>query len=320
MHNTRIELSVVVPMYNAEKYITECLDSVINQDLDKDKYEIIVVNDGSHDAGPSIVKSYVKDNNFIKMISQENHGLSVARNTGINNACGDYVLFLDADDWLKENCFSEIIARCKDYNLDVLRISAANVIDGTIHKRYNLDSSLVVEGKDFFNNETEVCAPFSICKRELLNKFELRFFPGIFHEDGEFTPRLYYYAKRVGFVDDIFYFVRQTPNSITRSINIKKPLDLLVVMRRLHDFSLSIENAPAYLDDKISSAMNQSMTQGLVMPRDCQRKINDEIAKNKDLYFHLCKSKLLKYRIEGYLLRLFPNAPLTVFKLLRLIH
>lgn len=320
MHRGNVFLSVVVPMYNAGEYISACIESIISQDIPTDNYEIIVVNDGSTDNGLGIVQSYSEKYSFIRIITQKNQGLSVARNTGIDNSWGDYIMFLDSDDWIKTNCFSEIKTHCIEDKLDVLRIGAANVLGTEIHKRYNLDNTLLIKGRSFFDNNTEVCAPFSICRRQLLLDHNLRFFPGIYHEDGEFTPRLYYYAERVGFLDDIIYYVRQTPNSITRSINIKKPLDLLVVMRRLHQFSISLSDAPSYFDDKISSALNQAMTQALLMPESSQNTINKAIIENKDLYYHLVKSKLLRYKIEGLLLRAFPNRPLAVFKTLRHIH
>ena len=113
-------LSVIIPVYNVEKYIEKCILSVVNNNLQINEYEIIVIDDESPDNSVSIVRSMLKIHPQIKLISQKNKGLGGARNTGVLNASGEYVLFLDADDYLKENALKNVITFASENKLDIL--------------------------------------------------------------------------------------------------------------------------------------------------------------------------------------------------------
>ena len=102
-----MKLSIIIPAYNTEKYIKQCIDSVIN--IRNIENEIIVVNDGSTDRTKDILKEYTENNDRIKVITQENQGASAARNTGIKASKGDYIYFLDSDDWIDTVSFEKII-------------------------------------------------------------------------------------------------------------------------------------------------------------------------------------------------------------------
>lgn len=97
-----MKLSIIVPMYNVEQYIEKCLKSLLNQDLSRDDYEILIINDGSKDRSKHIVNEYMKNNKNIRMINQKNGGQSKARNTGIDNAKGEYLFFVDSDDYIED--------------------------------------------------------------------------------------------------------------------------------------------------------------------------------------------------------------------------
>ena len=101
-------LSIVVPVYNAETYIKQCLDSLLEQDTEQEKYEIICINDGSTDDSLRILEEYAKKYDNIRLIDKQNEGVSVARNLGLEKACGKYVWFVDADDFIKPNCLKMI--------------------------------------------------------------------------------------------------------------------------------------------------------------------------------------------------------------------
>ena len=115
---SNVKVSVIVPVYNVEKYLKDCLNSVINQTLED--IEIICVNDGSTDNSLAILEDYAKKDSRIKIINQKNKGLSGARNTGMKHVQGEYILFLDSDDWLKEDALSELYWSHLDDNLDML--------------------------------------------------------------------------------------------------------------------------------------------------------------------------------------------------------
>lgn len=122
-------LSVVVPLYNTEKYVSKCLDSLLNQGLDTEQYEIIVVNDGSTDKGPEIVQSYCDRYKNIRLISQENAGVSVARNRGIKEAHGEYIHFVDSDDYMEPGAYSHIFYTLLNGSLeyDIIKFHATTV-------------------------------------------------------------------------------------------------------------------------------------------------------------------------------------------------
>ena len=127
-----MKLSIIIPVYNVEKYVEKCLRSCAEQDLPSDEYEIIVVNDGTKDSSLEIVERVAKDYSNIAIISQENAGLSAARNKGLSLAKGEYIWFIDSDDWIEKNCLQKIIRKCFEDGLDVLGICAANVVNDYI--------------------------------------------------------------------------------------------------------------------------------------------------------------------------------------------
>ena len=130
-----MQLSIIIPAYNAEHYLGECLDSCLNQDLPVEDYEIIVVNDGSADATLEVAEKWAGLHNNIKVLSQENQGPSIARNKAIDIAQGKFIMFIDSDDYIVENCLKTLTTRCIEEDLDMLRFCAANVIDGKAVRR-----------------------------------------------------------------------------------------------------------------------------------------------------------------------------------------
>ena len=115
-------LSIIVSVYNAEKYLETCLESLLNQDIDKSMYEIICVNDGSTDGSFAILKEYEKQYDNVVLIDKENEGVSIARNIGLEKARGDYVWFIDADDWVARQCFGIIKQEIEKYDPSVVQI------------------------------------------------------------------------------------------------------------------------------------------------------------------------------------------------------
>ena len=126
-----MDLSIIIPVYNVEKYIEKCLLSCIKQDISYEDYEIVVVNDGSPDNSITIVERIAKDYSNIRIINQENQGLSGARNTGMKHAKGNYIWFVDSDDYIEENCLGRIVSYLNG-DLDILQLQYRHVFeDGT---------------------------------------------------------------------------------------------------------------------------------------------------------------------------------------------
>lgn len=227
-----MKLSIIVPVYNVVDYLPKCLDSLLVQDLPQNEYEIIVVNDGSTDNSGDIAQKYADKYANITLINQTNQGLSGARNTGIKHAKGDYIQFVDSDDYLEKNVLGELLKQVENDNLDVLRFKYQNVrIDNEskeydIFKPYKSDSFLfdnyspcVTDGVTFLNKRfgTACYAWAFILRREILNNCIFK--QGIYFEDTEWTPRMILKAERIASSDTIVYNYLMREGSITKAVN-----------------------------------------------------------------------------------------------------
>jgi len=317
-----IKISLIIPVYNVEKYLEKCLNSCVNQDISDEEYEIIIINDGTRDGSLIIALDFEQKYKNIKVYSQENQGLSAARNKGLSLAKGEYVWFIDSDDWIEENCLKSITDKCFKENLDALAIAAANVIDGKNERRFNFNTSGVYRGKDVLREGImSVCAPFTIYNRNFLLKNNLFFKEGIFHEDSEFTPRAYYFLNRISFLNDIYYFVRQNPSSITRTPNPKKAFDCITVAKSLSCFAENVDiDLKTKYDNLISMNINNSLFNTFEMSEEKINELNLFIYKNRFLFKHLLASSILKYKLEGVLFYIWQKKTVQVYQNLQKLN
>ena len=197
-----MKLSIIVPVYGVANYLCKCVDSLLVQDIED--YEIILVDDGSPDECPKICEEYAEKYTNIKAIHQENMGLSEARNTGNRAAQGDYIMYVDSDDYLQPNVLDALMQQIEHDQLDVLRFRYQNVRESeevfAPYKdmtSYNDYSSTPTDGLTFLNERmgTQCYAVQFIIRRELA-LLEL-FTPGIYFEDTDWTPRMLLRAERV---------------------------------------------------------------------------------------------------------------------------
>lgn len=307
-------------MYKVEVFLEKCLTSCVNQDLSETDYEIICVNDGSPDRSSEIAREFAKQYSNIKVVDRENGGLSAARNTGLRNAHGEYIFFLDSDDWIKENCIGNLYKKCKDNELDMLRICAANMMGDEPQRRFAYsDESSVVAGKEILRKGIAFCAPFSIYRRQFLLDNNLWFYEGIYHEDNEFTPRAFFKAERVGSWNEVIYFVYQNPNSITRSYNPKKAFDCIKVMQSLHDFQEQEDpgknNAFNYV---ITGTLNAALHEAVEFDKETKAAFSEALYSHKYFYNHLFNTGHIIYTIEGILMKVLPKHPIFVYKFMNL--
>lgn len=317
-----ILLSIIIPVYNVELFVEKCIRSCETQDINKDEYEIIVVNDGSTDNSLNIVNDLARRFPNIRVFSQSNAGLSAARNKGIQNARGDYIMFVDSDDWIAEKCLGKICSKLKIEQPDALAICAANVKgDGMIERRQAYADVTPMSGYELLKKGVSPCAPFAIWSAKFFKKYELSFFEGIFHEDSEFTPRAYYLADKVSFVNDIIYYVFQNPNSITRTPNPKRAFDLVnVVCTHLSKFCKSIvrkEHRPVFYN-LIALYLNNALAYICMADKRQQKLLDDAIFLNEHLILDMQNASSIKYRLEVFLFRVFPKHYVRIYKLLKL--
>lgn len=233
--------SVIIPVYNVESYLETCLKSVINQSFSD--WEAICVNDGSTDGSADILNEYAARESRLKVISQPNGGLSAARNAGIKAAEGEYVLFLDSDDWLEDNALEVLSSNLSGE--DMLCFSGRRFFEetGEFHPADQLAEKTYESGMCYYNENALlhrdfafVCVVLRIYKREFLSCHSLQFKEGIFHEDNLFTPLACYYAGKVKVINECLYDYRVRSNSITTTVNVKRLRDLLETSNSLAAF------------------------------------------------------------------------------------
>lgn len=232
--NTDLKISVVIAIYNIEKYLPQCIDSVLQQSYNN--IEVILVDDGSKDNSPFICDNYALRDKRVIVIHQKNGGLSEARNSGVKRASGDYIMFLDGDDfWDNVHAIERLVGRILITKADVLNFS---------YKKYFEDTGKEVpyfkeiEPMPVTCNDKEkqlqyltkknlyiASACNKLIKRNLFND-DLMFRAGIFSEDVEWCARLLLYGKSFDFVCENFYAYRQRSDSIRHTINEKKCMDL----------------------------------------------------------------------------------------------
>lgn len=219
----KIKVSIIVPIFNTEPYLKECLDSLVSQTLSD--IEIICVDDGSRDGSFSIIKDYSRKYSNIKIKRHlQNKGQAEARNTGLEMATGKYVMFVDSDDYVKNKSVCEcLIEMAEEYKTDIIYYAYERLeLDGTNSLKLNSSNKEVQSGINLFcttteeyRNRIEPCCHFY--RRDFLYENNIRFLPKIFHEDDLF----YYYtamaAQRVIEINEVLYVYRQREGSTMHS-------------------------------------------------------------------------------------------------------
>ena len=221
MENGKLKISVVVPIYNVEAQIKICVDSIINQTYKN--IEIILVDDGSPDSCPMICDDYANLDSRIKVIHKLNGGLSDARNAGIKVATGDYILFVDSDDYIELNsCERFVNTVMKDYP-DMIVGEAIKVFSDKVeHLRHtNLLENKIYTGNEVLKlciqkNQMQAPSVLNLYKKSFIYENSLFFKKGILHEDMEYMPRIFLRAKKVKYLKGYFYNYILREDSITQ--------------------------------------------------------------------------------------------------------
>ena len=236
-----IVLSLIIPVYKVENYIAVCLNSILSQPSIKEgNIELIIVNDGSPDNSMSIVEDLIKDKPCITVINQQNQGLSVARNTGLSHAKGEYVWFIDSDDWLLPNAIDDVLAYIdKHPEIPVFSTILERHVekDNKIEQEY-FPTKKELTGKEYLQlRYKQGASQRFIFKKAFLEKYNLSFYPGILHEDGLFGYQMLYWADKIRILERPVYAYRiRQEGSIMTSISIRTPKDMLFIHQQLIKF------------------------------------------------------------------------------------
>lgn len=221
------KVSVIIPVYNVENYLRKCLNSLVNQTL-KD-IEIIVVNDGTLDNSQEIIDEYVKKYpKKVVSIIQENGGQGAARNTGLLHAKGEYIGYIDSDDYVEENMYEELYKKAKEEDSDIV-ICGNNVVK----ENYEFLSKEDVD-KEFLLGKMAVWN--KIYKKNIIVDNKIQFRSKVWYEDLDFTMKVYFSSKKISYVDKPLYNYLLREGSTMNNNNIKRNLELIEAFDSLIDY------------------------------------------------------------------------------------
>ncbi len=238
------KISAILPAYNVEKYLGQCIDSILSQNVD---CEIIVINDGSQDNTLQVANEYAETYDNITVLTQENSGQSVARNRGIEIAKGEYLLLLDSDDFLIDNTLDSLYKICKQNNLDYIKTAWITFHEKTLKEVKTIPTissmNKVISSKDFFLQSIKGgynCVIWNgIIKREFLQKIKIKYLEGVQYEDNTFALQLYLSDcnAKVMQTDGCFLKVRLHEGTTTSSKpKLKKINDIIYNVNKMNEF------------------------------------------------------------------------------------
>ena len=285
-----VDISIIVPIYNASKYLKKCLDSLVNQT--KKELEFILINDGSTDDSESIIKSYSDDR--IKYFKRSNHGIGKTRNFGINNASGKYIMFLDSDDYLEENACEVLYKKIEKEKLDVV-----------VCDFYRVDSNSKEEEKIISFKNTKLknnpnlllninLAPWNkIYRSDLLKDNNINFIEDLKYEDAPFVALALLKSKKIGKVDKplINYTIHDSSETTLRD---KRVFDIIKIVDIIRNY---------FKEDDWSREVVDTLTIKILVNYNIQQRyIKDKTIRNEfiDKTFSYFEKNIPNYKSNIY--------------------
>ena len=283
------DISIIVPIYNAEKYIKKCLDSIINQT--KKEIEIILVNDGSTDNTENIIKEY-KDKR-IKYFKNNNHGIGYTRNFGIDKSTSKYIMFLDSDDYLDKTACEELFKKAEKDNLDIVISDFYKVYEDRVEeiKLPSFEDSSLKENPDIL---TEYLNPWAkLYNSKLVKDNNIKFVEDLKYEDAPFVIEALDKAKKIGKVNKPLNYYVIHGNSET-TVRDRKCFDILQIVDKIRKYTKNKE----YLKDKIDKLTVRILTNYTIQQRNQKsKKIGLEFI---DKAFDYLKKEVPDYKNNKY--------------------
>ncbi|WP_305084272.1 glycosyltransferase family 2 protein [uncultured Faecalibaculum sp.] len=316
-------ISVIIPVYNVENYLEECLLSVKNQSYQN--LEIILVNDGSTDASPEICKEFAKSDNRIRLINKVNGGLSDARNVGITTSTGEWITFVDSDDTVSIDYCSSMLDAARRNDSDLVIGGVKKFFDDSCEiekdcarttKCYSSHDALI----DYYYRKLPGYACGSLVKREIIE--DLRFPVGKCFEDAYFVPRMLQRTSKISYCEENIYFYRQRSGSIVNSKFSRKNLDQYYMVAELPESLINF-------DDSMRKAVNSKLfISGLDTLRKCplgNRNYESELQQIRDSIHTIAKdtytdrNNTFITRILAYLYYCNPDLAIVLSKMRKYI-
>lgn len=315
-------VSVIVPIYNVEKYLKQCIESILNQTYKK--LNIILVNDGSTDNSLKICEEYEKKDNRIEIVNKKNGGLSDARNAGIERACGEYIAFIDADDYVEENYIERLYESCKKNNTKISIAGIKNFDEQTNSNlnEYSFENDDIKCGRDllveYYNGKSVqvIVAWNKLYKKELFDN--IRFNNGRIHEDEFITYKLLYDLDRISIIKECLYNYRKTPDSIINKKFNKNRLDFLKALEERVEFFSEKKDHELYEKTLLYYAcilrnMYIQTKKYIIDSTDEQKNIINKYRKLRLEYLKLSNIKVAK-KIKYFIFFCFPNLYYMIYE------
>lgn len=287
-------ISVIIPVYNVEKYLRECVDSVLAQTYSN--FEVILVDDGSTDSSPEICDEYAKLDDRIRVIHRQNGGLSVARNTGLDDAKGEYVYFLDSDDWIVKQTLQKVVEKFSTPKVDVVFFDSNSFEDSSkgydikqsyVRKNdYGIDDSFSMLKKLQNNKDFHFAVQMYMYRKDFLLNKALRFYPGIIYEDVAFTFDVFVKANLVAHCFEPLYQRRFRDGSIVMTKIKKKNFENMVIV-----FD-QVTKVAQQNDLLTKSCVNKYISRCAMRVLDIYKSLSKEDKKNCVNDFMLIKKKI----------------------------
>lgn len=240
-----MDLSIIVPIYNVEKYVRTCIESIYKQELNEKNFEVIIVNDGTTDRSMEVIADIIRQHSNIIIIEQENQGISVARNNGLVKAKGEYILMIDSDDFLIDNRVSFLLEKALETKAEVVTAEYLQMnneeievfLSGSIQNKIE---DIVIEehtGEDFLKEYYCRNVWRNLYRKEFLQSKNIFFIPGITAQDVPFANECYLKAKKCLNIQWPFIIYRWgNSTQTTMFFSLKKALDLCLVIQKIWSF------------------------------------------------------------------------------------
>lgn len=241
------KISIIVPVYKVEEYLSKCIESIILQTYIN--WELLLVDDGSPDRSGQICDEYAEKDTRIRVFHKDNAGVSSARNFGLDSAKGEFVMFVDSDDWISTDCLQVCVDEIEKDKLDALQFGFISVTDG-LENSCVKTSTIPLSGEKYIqNNSFNVCAGGGIYKREIIEEQKLRFPEELkLAEDQIFVLSFFKNARCIKYLDQGLYYYLQREDS---AVHNQKSKDMLLSCKYLISLSNDYPAAKAHIDNMI---------------------------------------------------------------------